>query len=48
MSTKRSQRFEGTFFTRKVVPVIFTIILLGLVATLIVTGLSVAGVTPGA
>ncbi len=44
MTTKSSSRFDGSFLTEKVVPVLLGLILLGLLAVLVVVGLNSLGV----
>jgi len=44
---RRSRRFKPSAWSERLVPVLLAILLLGLVATLVVVGLSVAGITPG-
>ena len=48
MSGKQSQRFILSGWSEKLVPVLLSLILLGLLATLVLVGLSVLGITPGA
>jgi hypothetical protein len=48
MSKNQSQRFAPSVWTRHLVPVLLGLILLGLLATLVLVGLSVVGITPGA
>ncbi|MCX6066791.1 MAG: hypothetical protein NT121_13705 [Chloroflexi bacterium] len=48
MSAKRSQRFNPSALTEKLVPVILVVILLGLLAVFVMTGLAMLGITPGA
>lgn len=48
MSRKQSQRFNPSGWAQKLVPVLLALILLGLLATLVLVGLSVLGITPGA
>lgn len=47
MKGKPSQRFDTSGWTVKLVPVLLSLILLALLATLVLVGLSVLGVTPG-
>ena len=47
MSPKKSQRFAPSALTDKLVPVALGLILLGLLAVLVLVGLSVLGITPG-
>jgi hypothetical protein len=48
MNRKQSQRFDPSGWTAKLVPVLLGLILLGLLAVLVLVGLSVLGITPGA
>lgn len=48
MNTKKSQRFKPSNLTEKLVPVLFILILLGLLAVIVVVGLAMVGLTPGA
>lgn len=43
----RSKRFRLSFLTRWVVPVVFILLVLGLLITLVVVVLSAWGLTPG-
>jgi hypothetical protein len=47
MKPKKTQRFKPSTLTEKLVPVLFVLIALGLLAVLVVVGLAVLGVTPG-
>jgi hypothetical protein len=44
---RKSRRFKPSAWSERLVPVLLAVLLLGLVATLVVVGLSVAGITPG-
>jgi len=48
MNKRQSQRFNPTNLTEKLVPVLLALILLGLLAVVVVTGLAILGFTPGA
>ena len=45
--SRPSKRFDPNFWSERLVPLLFVIILLGLLITLVVVGLSLAGLTPG-
>ncbi|HEY3312450.1 MAG TPA: hypothetical protein VGK00_12490 [Anaerolineales bacterium] len=48
MSTKKSQRFKPSSLAEKFVPVLFALILLGLLAVIVLVVLAMLGLTPGA
>jgi hypothetical protein len=49
MSARRgSKRFDPSFWTEKIVPAALVLLVLVLLATLIITGLALLGLTPGA
>jgi hypothetical protein len=48
MSRKPSKRFIPSNIIEKLVPILLLVILLGLLAVLLVTGLALFGITPGA
>lgn len=48
MKAKSSRRFRPSAITEKLVPILLVVILLGLLAVLVVTGLALLGFTPGA
>lgn len=46
--SKISGRFNPTGWTEKLVPVLLMILVLALLATLVIIGLAMLGITPGA
>jgi hypothetical protein len=44
---RSSKRFTPNAWTERLMPILLAILLLGLVATLVVVGLSLIGATPG-
>lgn len=42
-----SKRFDPSFWSKILVPVILFVLVLGLLATLVITGLALVGLTPG-
>jgi len=42
-----SKRFDPNFWSERLVPLLLILILLGLLITLVVVGLSLLGLTPG-
>ncbi len=49
MSARRSsKRFSPSFWTEKLVPAALILLVLILLATLVITGMALAGLTPGA
>lgn len=49
MSARRgSKRFTPSFWTEKLVPAVLVLLALVLLATLVVTGMALVGLTPGA
>ena len=47
MSAKNSQRYKPSALTEKLVPVLFALIMLGLLTVLVLVVLAVLGLTPG-
>jgi hypothetical protein len=48
MTRKTTSRFQQNVLTEKLVPILLILILLGLLAVLVIVGLSIAGIVPGA
>jgi hypothetical protein len=48
MTRKTTSRFQQNVLTEKLVPVLLGLLLVALVAVLVIVGLSIAGITPGA
>ncbi len=48
MKPKKSQRFNPSALTSKLVPVLLVLILMGLVVVLVIIGMTILGFTPGA
>lgn len=45
---KPSARFSATFWTEKIIPALLALLVLGLLAVLVIIGLSLLGLTPAA
>jgi hypothetical protein len=48
MTRKTTSRFQQNVLTEKLVPILLILILLGLLAVLVIVGLSIAGIMAGA
>ena len=46
--SKTSKRFTPSAWTEKLVPILLVLLVLALLTTLVITGLALLGVTPGA
>jgi len=46
MTEKKSKRFSPSAWTQRLVPIIFVLLVLGLLVTLVIVILSILGLTP--